>query len=161
LRILQSPRTISEALKNNIVTEQEKFQFVVASIIFNSITESRDLLSVLGTIYMIPWFIKIGIAIYGTWYAFQENSRRDNHQFIDRFICLIFVISIRVNALLYIFYFSLGIIGETLSIGRFTSFLPIPVLSFFLWYILYFGASFYIYHKLRSLISYIASSNLD
>lgn len=151
MKILHRPQRIANDLKNNLLTEQEKFYFILAGIILNGTYGTVSFINSFSIYTLIEYALMIG----GSWWCFQENSRGDNRQFLDRFICLQTAISIRVYLVVYGLYFLLGTIWNLASS---VIYLPqITVISFLFWNGIWIGGNCYIYITTRQLIRYIVA----
>ncbi len=153
MKILHRPKRIANDLKNNLLTEQEKFYFILAGIIFNGTYGTVSFINNFSIYTLIEYALTIG----GSWWCFQENSRGDNRQFLDRFICLQAAISIRVCLVIYGLYFLLGTIWSLIS--NVVYFPQITVISFLFWNGIWIGGTCYIYITIQRLIRYIATPN--
>jgi hypothetical protein len=152
LKILQRPQRIAEDLRNNLITEREKFYFFLVGVILDGFYGVRSFISY----FSIYTFIEYVLILGGIWWCFQANSNGDNRQFLDRFICLQTAIVIRVYAVIYGLYFLLGAIWSMLS--NILYFPQIGVVSFLFWNGLFLGGNCYIYITTRKLIKYVATS---
>jgi hypothetical protein len=150
LRILERPQRIADALKNNLLTEKEKFRFFLAAILVNGIFGTRSFIFE----FNFYTLIEFGLTIGGTWWCFQENSQGDNRQFLERFICLQASIAIRIYTIVGLLYYLLGAVWSVLE--RSVYFPQMTTLSFLLWNGLWIGGTCYIYIRLRKLIRYVS-----
>jgi hypothetical protein len=150
LIILERPQEIANSLKNNLLTEKEKFLFFLAAILVNSIFGTRSFIFEFGFYTLIEF----GLTVGGTWWCFQENSQGDNRHFFERFICLQTSIAIRIYTIIFLLYYLLGAVWSVL--GRFVYFPQMTTLSFLLWNGLWIGGTCYIYMRLRKLIRYVS-----
>ena len=108
--VLERPQRIADALKNNLLTEKEKL-FFVAAILVNYLFGTRSLIFQFGLYALIEFAFAVG----GVWLCFRENSRGDNRQFIERFLCLQTAIAIRVYSVVFAIYYLLGFLWRVLE----------------------------------------------
>lgn len=116
MRILQRPQTISDALRDNTLTERDKLNFLWVIVFINSLITQKSYLSTFLQLFQSPVFgllnsLPLGITIWGILVCFRANRRGDNRQFLDRYICLYAALSIRA----YPFYFLLIVVSDVVS----------------------------------------------
>ena len=156
MRILQRPQTIADALRDETLTERDKLNFLWVIVFINSLISRESYLSTFFQLFRSPVFgllqlLPLGITVWGILVCFRANRCGDNRQFIDRFICLDAALSIRVYSVYFLFYILLCIVN-------FLSGFLLPDLPFFLVNsIVTSGLTLYIYIRLRSLITDVAS----
>ena len=156
MRILQRPQTIADALRDETLTERDKLNFLWVIVFINSLISRESYLSTFFQLFRSPVFgllqlFPLGITIWGILVCFRANRCGDNRQFIDRFICLDAALSIRI----YPFYFLLNVV---LHIVHSLIYLPnLSPLFFLVNSVVTSGLTLYIYIRLRSLITDVAS----
>jgi len=87
------PATIARNLRDGLLTERQKLGYVVLYLLVQTATRLIN-----SPTQRSPWqyLLYAGISLVGTWFSFHTNARGDNRNFIERWLCLLFSISIWV-----------------------------------------------------------------
>jgi len=100
--------SLSQDLKNGSLPQSERFKYLLANVIVYAViielstlfAEPIIALDIFQSIFIVA------ITVAGTIYCYVVNSHGDNQEFIDRFICIGWVVTVRV-IVLFIVAFSL------------------------------------------------------
>jgi len=116
--------SLAQDLKNGSLPQSERFKYLLATlIIYAVVIELSVLFDEPTTIWHIvqSTFI-VAITIAGTIYCYFVNRRGDNQEFIDRFVCLGWVVSVRITLLFLAIYSLYLFAGYTLGGEAFEKF---------------------------------------
>lgn len=123
-----SVNALARALKENRINEWEKTKYLIANFIIFSLATMSSRIPYVGMtdkpqeltpLSTFPLFVIFDIAfiflitIYGIYYCYKANQQGDDKDFIARFICLHFPISIEIYAALFVLSYLviLGVAG--------------------------------------------------
>jgi hypothetical protein len=100
--------SLTQDLKNGAVPQSERFKYLLATVIAYAAVIELTFLFVepITTLQTVQAVAVIALTIGGTIYCYLLNARGDNQEFIDRFVCIGWVVSVRVTVL-FIAVFSL------------------------------------------------------
>ena len=153
MKILQRPATVAKALRDEALTERDKFNLYLVVVIINLLFSNGNYLLILIQLVFnpygalsntLPFLIPVAILFWGLLACFRANQNGDNRCFIERFVCLFASLAI----LIYPIIFLLSYVPILIQPPAFAwAFINIGV----------YGLQIYLYVRLRSLISYVAS----
>ena len=111
--VFWSPARLAEALRTETLSERDKLQLLVASLIF------ANLFGTLGLLYtwraapmlLVPSILGLVISLVGLYASFRSNQRADGVRFVERLSCLGFPVSARMFTSFYGGYWLLAGIG--------------------------------------------------
>lgn len=111
--VLWSPARVAEALRADTLSERDKLQLVVASVILADLFGSLGILYALrAPVFLVPSVLGMAITFIGLYASFRANQRGDGVRFVERLVCLGFPVSARV---LTAFYGSFWLLGGVAS----------------------------------------------
>lgn len=98
--------SLAQDLKNGSLPQSERFKYLLATvIIYAAVIELTFLFAEpITTLQIVQSALVIAITIGGTIYCYLMNTRGDNQEFIDRFICIGWVVAVRVTVLFIAVY---------------------------------------------------------
>ena len=84
-----NPFALARALRDNSLSEDIRFRFVMMGLVFSTIYSLMDSLAVsAGASKMTTTVSYSAIILVGVYWAHSTNARGDNRAFIERWICL-------------------------------------------------------------------------
>ena len=97
-----SPARLAEALRADALSERDKLQLLVASLVF------ANLFGSLGILYtwrmpahLAASLLGFAISLSGLYASFRANQRGDGIRFVERLVCLTFPVGARVLTAFY------------------------------------------------------------
>ena len=135
---LWNVKTLGTELRQNALSEKQKFQYLFLYILINTVFAE---LAIFSTPNPFQWIESTGvvlITVLGTLWCFKINERNDNERFIERLICLRIPVLLRLIVFVFIVFF---IVFFLLALTGYGS--ENPVLESFM--ILLFEAIYFLY----------------
>lgn len=117
--------SLTQELKDGSLPQSERMKYLLATVIVYAVAIEASFLFAEPITYLRIFqssFI-VAITVGGTIYCYVMNRRGDNREFIDRFICIGWVVSVRVIALFVGVYFLYLIAGYAVGGEEFEKFL--------------------------------------
>ncbi len=116
--------SLTQELKAGGLPQSERVKYLLATVIVYSVVlessfffaEPITFLQILQSAFMFV------ITIAGTLYCYVVNRRGDNQEFIDRFVCVGWVVLVRITALFVVVYFPYVIAGHAIGGEKFERF---------------------------------------
>lgn len=141
-------KKLSSDLRNNRVTEKEKFKYILFWALATLLSSDPALF--IGLEYTITSIMLVVLTIMGTNYCYFINKTGDNNDFITRYVCLSVPIGIRVVILFFCILVVFGVVEYFLELGLFgheeayaTTAFQVLLLSLFVtWFYYYLGNAF-------------------
>lgn len=109
---LWNTKELSAELKNGSLPEREKAKYLIFGAVLTVLVMSRIISK--DEVYLPAHYsalaVNVFLTIFGTWWLFQRNASGDNKNFVERYICLMVPISVRIIAASILVGIILGIV---------------------------------------------------
>jgi hypothetical protein len=116
---------LAQKLKDGSLTQSQRMKYLLVTVIVYAIVTEISFLFAepVTNLQIIQSVLIVGSTVGGTYYCYLVNRNGDNRDFIDRFICIGWVASVRVIILFFIAYFIYILAGYAFAGEAFEQFL--------------------------------------
>lgn len=117
--------SLVQELKDGSLPQSERMKYLLATVtVYAAVAELSFLFAEpITALQIFQSVFIVALTVVGTIYCYVVNRRGDNREFIDRFICIGWVVSVRVTALFMGVYFLYIIAGYAIGGEEFERFL--------------------------------------
>ena len=122
-------KALKETLSNDELSENESFKYLLATLFLFTLATFPFEYS--NDMDKVSWFIELGIIGFGTVLCFRANGAAEGKLFLQRYLSLAWVLSIRLIAFLIPFFIVLNIVLEAFGVpySESTSYIDVVVLA--------------------------------
>jgi hypothetical protein len=106
-------KSLAQKLKDGSLTQSGRVKYLLATVVLYVIVLEGSFLigESLTFAFILRAVLLIAITIVGTLYSYRVNRDGDNREFLDRYICIGWVVSIKTTVLASAVYFSYLLVG--------------------------------------------------
>jgi hypothetical protein len=122
-------KALKESLSNEGLSENESFKYLLATLILFTLASFPFEYS--NDMDTLSWLVELGIIAFGTFLCFRANGAAEGKFFLQRYLSLAWVLSVKLIAFLIPFFIVLNIVLEAFGIPytESTSYIDVVVLA--------------------------------